>query len=530
MASPGAPAEASKVEGVISAEENVQNQPLESEKVQSESSAPVGAQNSSEDQAVPKSVSSPVEGLVSDVDGQNGSTGANGDVAEGSKPSAKTLEEADAFFDKGCIALKENDIIQAVDSLSRALEIRVAHFGELAPECATSYFKYGCALLYKAQDEADPLNASVALAKKAQTASKNAADGATGKNGETESPKGLASEMPVPSVTDAKEKAPASDNNGKEPITDENNDGEEESEGEESDDEDAGEACGEEVDDEEESDLDLAWKNLEAARVILDKQEDTIEKVDVISALGDVSLEREDFSTSADDYLRALSILEKMDEAQSRHIAELCFKICLALQMENKIPEALSYCQRALSICTSCMQTLTDKVETSKLEMASKDAQTSNGSAGIQNNVEPIESKEEDIKMFKGLMADLSEKVEDLKQMMTEPPLSEAMRFINDKIDAEDKFQFALSGGSSKEANVSTGFDQPTLANGPSNGTVTHLGVVGRGVKRAAPVPIDAFQPTPKRLSSDHTPTERTDRSAMEASEATCQNSEGQAD
>lgn len=124
MASPGAPAEASKVEGVISAEENVQNQPLESEKVQSESSAPVGAQNSSEDQAVPKSVSSPVEGLVSDVDGQNGSTGANGDVAEGSKPSAKTLEEADAFFDKGCIALKENDIIQAVDSLSRALEIR----------------------------------------------------------------------------------------------------------------------------------------------------------------------------------------------------------------------------------------------------------------------------------------------------------------------------------------------------------------------------------------------------------------------
>lgn len=34
-------------------------------------------------------------------------------------------------------------------------------------------------------------------------------------------------------------------------------------------------------------------------------------------------LRAEDFSTSADDYLRALSILEKMDEAQSRHIAEL---------------------------------------------------------------------------------------------------------------------------------------------------------------------------------------------------------------
>ncbi|GLJ43934.1 hypothetical protein SUGI_0915830 [Cryptomeria japonica] len=113
----------------------------------------------------------------------------NEDVAEGSKPFTKTLEEADALFDKGCIALKENDIIQAVDSLSHTLEIRVAHFGELAPKCTTSYFKYGCALLYKAQDEVDPLNGSVSLAKKVQTTSKNVADDAIGKNGETESSK-----------------------------------------------------------------------------------------------------------------------------------------------------------------------------------------------------------------------------------------------------------------------------------------------------------------------------------------------------
>lgn len=34
---------------------------------------------------------------------------------------------------------------------------RVSHFGELAQECASAYYKYGCALLYKAQEEADPL-------------------------------------------------------------------------------------------------------------------------------------------------------------------------------------------------------------------------------------------------------------------------------------------------------------------------------------------------------------------------------------
>ena len=36
---------------------------------------------------------------------------------------------------------------------------RVAHYGELAPECIKSYYKYGIALLNKAQEEADPLGA-----------------------------------------------------------------------------------------------------------------------------------------------------------------------------------------------------------------------------------------------------------------------------------------------------------------------------------------------------------------------------------
>jgi HAT1-interacting factor 1 len=34
---------------------------------------------------------------------------------------------------------------------------RVAHYGELAPECASTYYKYGAALLYKYQEESDPL-------------------------------------------------------------------------------------------------------------------------------------------------------------------------------------------------------------------------------------------------------------------------------------------------------------------------------------------------------------------------------------
>uniref|UniRef100_A0A453BP12 Tetratricopeptide SHNi-TPR domain-containing protein n=1 Tax=Aegilops tauschii subsp. strangulata TaxID=200361 RepID=A0A453BP12_AEGTS len=69
----------------------------------------------------------------------------------------KTLERAEELFDKGSKAIEEGDFVVAVDRLSRALEIRVERYGELASECASTYYKYGCALLYKSQEETDPL-------------------------------------------------------------------------------------------------------------------------------------------------------------------------------------------------------------------------------------------------------------------------------------------------------------------------------------------------------------------------------------
>lgn len=45
--------------------------------------------------------------------------------------------------------------------------------------------------------------------------------------------------------------------------------------------------------DEDESDLDLSWKMLDIARAIVGKQfGDTMEKVDILSALAEVALER----------------------------------------------------------------------------------------------------------------------------------------------------------------------------------------------------------------------------------------------
>lgn len=50
-----------------------------------------------------------------------------------------------------CVKTTYNDLLDCFN------QNRVAKFGELAPECVHTYYKYGCALLYKAQEEADPL-------------------------------------------------------------------------------------------------------------------------------------------------------------------------------------------------------------------------------------------------------------------------------------------------------------------------------------------------------------------------------------
>ncbi|KAJ0981753.1 hypothetical protein J5N97_010008 [Dioscorea zingiberensis] len=106
--------------------------------------------------------------------------------------------------------------------------------------------------------------------------------------------------------------------------------------------------------DEDELDLDVSWKMLDVARAIVEKQpEDTIEKVNILAALGEVSMEREDIETSLNDYLKALSILKHLVESDNRRVVELNFRICLVLEVGSKVQEAIPYCEEAISLCHS---------------------------------------------------------------------------------------------------------------------------------------------------------------------------------
>ncbi|GAA0185899.1 chaperone [Lithospermum erythrorhizon] len=406
----------------------------------------------------------------------------------------KSLQFSDELLEKAVKASKEQDYAQAAESYSRALEIRVAHFGELSPECVNTYYKYGCALLYKAQDESDPLGSVPKKEDGSEQDSKKDGSSVSVTNGES-------------SISSTANKSGISNNQEKHP------DGEEKNQDEESDTDDDGgdDDLAEAEADEDESDLDLAWKMLDLARAIVEKHSgDTMEKVDILSALAEVALEREDVETSLSDYLKALDILERLVEPDSRFIAELNFRICLCLEIGSKPQDAIPYCQKAISVCKSRVQRLSDEIKnfsgsttTSEGSDSVKSLQRSFSSSGSNDS---LANKEAEIETLTGLASELDKKLEDLQQLVSSPSsiLADILGLVSAKVRGANNSDATCGPSSSRmgTANSSGDVDSPTLSTAHTSGAadVTHLGVVGRGVKRVNLNPVTqeaAKKPTP---------------------------------
>ncbi|CAN6698493.1 unnamed protein product [Malus baccata var. baccata] len=421
------------------------------------------------------------EATITEVAQGGAESTCNNDSAEASAVSSdgdreKSLEFANELIEKGSKAVKDSDYGEATECFSRALEIRVAHFGELAPQCVNAYYKYGCALLYKAQEETDPLGA--VPKKEGQSQQESAKNSVNG-------------ESSTASVScNAEQDAGLSNQEG---AADDGVSGgkDQDEDGENSDDADLAEA---DVD-EDETDLDLAWKMLDVARAIVEKHPaDTMEKVDILSALAEVALEREDIETSLSDYQKALSILERLVEPDSRRIAELNFRICLCLEIGSKPEEAIPYCQKAISTCRSRVRRL-------MLESRSFSESTTSSSASIlepgvthSSNVTEsdniVTDKQAEIETLTELSGDLEKKLEDLQQLASNSKsiLAEILGLASAKAKWTEKSESSAVVSSSRMGTADNNgcFDSPTVSTAHTNGAsgVTHLGVVGRGVKR----------------------------------------------
>ncbi|KAL0535929.1 hypothetical protein IC582_024859 [Cucumis melo] len=414
----------------------------------------------------------------------------------------KSLELAEELLEKGSKAMKDNDFNEAVDCFSRALEIRAAHYGELASECVKLYYKYGCALLYKAQEEADPLGA----VPKKEGQSDKAESAKSAVNGESSKASVSSNAEVVDGVTD----------DVSETVSKKDQD---EEETDDSDAEDLADA------DEDESDLDLAWKMLDVARAIVEKDSaDTMEKVDILSALAEVALEREDIGTSLSDYQKALSILERLVEPDNRQLAELNFRVCLCLEFGSQPQEAISYCQKAISICKSRVVRLTDEVKSlivpttasstsgsePEIPLSSNGSQTDNENAATE--------KQSEIETLSGLLVELEKKLEDLQQLASNPMsiLSEILGIGSAKPNIEKitpPVPSVFNSSQMGSANSNGGFDSPTVSTAHTNG-VTHLGVVGRGVKRVSTNSESNDSNPTKKLAKDLSSQDKGDSSS----------------
>ncbi|XP_020592116.1 protein HGV2 [Phalaenopsis equestris] len=398
------------------------------------------------------------------------------------------LEHATELFEKGSKAIEAGDFTEAVDCLSRALEIRVANYGDLSPECASSYYKYGCALLYKAQEETDPLGDVPKNTQRNSTKDESAA------NMEECGGSVPSSELKEQNSSNKSEIGGVSDLKSTE---DEN----EEVEG---DDEELGEA------DEDDSDLDLAWKMLDIARAIFEKNpENSIEKVNVFSALGEVSMEREDVETSLTDYTKALAILEDLVEPDNRRVIELNFRICMVLELGSKVEEAIPYCEKAISLCKSRIERLKEVLMKSKdTAEASKNSVSELDESGKELSSESL-NLDGEIDQLRGISTELEKKLEDLQQLMSNPKsiLIELLKRNDSTLTSGEKsairdFSRSSSVSSSQMAAIEGGsFDSPTISTA-ANGGFTDLGVVGRGIKRAIVTPTGT-EPTLKKSPSE---------------------------
>ncbi|XP_074309127.1 uncharacterized protein LOC141643736 [Silene latifolia] len=423
--------------------------------------------------------------LISEISGKISET--SGIVAADGENS---LEFSADLMEKGNAALKDGDYSEASDLFSRALEIRVAHYGELAPECVNSYYKFGVALLYKAQEEADPFGA---MPKKDAESQQGSVKTESVKNN-------VDCTSPIASVTNNVDASSSQQQGTEDVLGKSKKDEDDESDTEE--------------EEEDESDLDLAWKMLDLARAILGKHsEETMEMVDILSALAEVSLEREDIETSLSDYQKALGILEHLVESDSRRIAELNFRICLCLEIGLKTEEAIPYCQKAVSACKSRVHRLMDVIKTTPASMpgsaASETTQVGCHSAVASQPDDIVASTQAEIETLTSLLGDLEKKLEDLQQQVTNPSsiLSDIFEMMAAKARSKEQAAAPLAASSSSMGLIPNNgdHDSPTVPTAHTNGNpeITDLGVVGRGVKRVVLSSVGPESSSTKRPALD---------------------------
>ena len=241
----------------------------------------------------------------------------------------------------------------------------------------------------------------------------------------------------------------------------------------------------EDGEDEDETDMELAWKMLETARVMYEEDGSApLELADVLENLGELNTEQSQFEAALTDYNAALVLLETHLDATDRRLASVLYSISMAHQLLDANDAALAANTRAIEIC-----------EARIAECKAGTACVSKGASQNAGEQMSPEATMRELEQIMGVAADLKERQEELKELVSAD---------NSTREALKQAFMAIGGGanagptSSAAAEESAGFAAPQLTSSlPVQAAPVR--VQPAPVKRVEPV-VAAVEPDAKKL------------------------------
>eukprot|EP00092_Neocalanus_flemingeri_P013850 GFUD01014941.1.p1 GENE.GFUD01014941.1~~GFUD01014941.1.p1 ORF type:complete len:448 (-),score=143.95 GFUD01014941.1:108-1394(-) len=315
------------------------------------------------------------------------------------------------------------DIPAAVESLGEACELMSVEFGEKAPECAEAYFYYGKALLEMARLESGVLGNAL----DGDGESEKSEEDEEMEGDESQEEEGAAGEANAGGLKEAEAEKSETDS-----VEGEKKEGED--------------AAAQEVEDEDDpSNLQLAWEMLELAKMVFTEQlegekkgsitpdvKTTIEKklCETFLTLGEVSLENENYVQAVEDLSLCLDRQKASLPSDSRSIAETHYQLGVALGFHMKFEEAVVSLEAAIAVLDARITNLKSKTESP--DETKKD------------NI--FHTREKEIAEIESLIPEIKEKITDTNEMK-----DESVRKV-----AEMKEQIGFGSSSSSGAGSSS--------------------------------------------------------------------------
>jgi len=214
---------------------------------------------------------------------------------------------------------------------------------------------------------------------------------------------------------------------------------------------------------EDPSNLQLAWEMLELAKSIFSKHADSLEAADptrlelesklseTYQTLGEVSIENENYPQAIEDLTMCLRRRQDLLPEDSRCVAETHYQLGVALGFNTQFDEAVNALNDAILVLEKRVTNLKEKKE-------SRDPSSKDDPAVDDTRVKEIAELE-------GLIPEIREKIADTKDMQ-----QETLKKIGDRRLIEDAFS---NGSANKDQNGDSSTSEISVKK--SAGNISHL-------------------------------------------------------